>query len=77
MKWLDNWLYNLDRFAASLLGAPPQETLSSQCGRALRAGKGGIKTWLATILNWIEPGHTDKAIAHADRLNHADDGVTK
>ena len=73
-KALENAAYNFDRFGASILGAPPQETISSQCGRALNAGHGGIKSLIARILNWMFPGHTDAAIAHADSLNHADDG---
>lgn len=72
MNFFHKFLYNLDRAGASLLNAPPQETISSQVGRALNANKGGIKPILAKLLNWIDPGHTDRAIAHADALNHAD-----
>jgi hypothetical protein len=71
-SWLINWAYNFDRFAASLLNAPPQETISSQCGRALLAGKGGIKPMIARVLDYFFPGHTEAAIKHADFLNWAD-----
>lgn len=74
MKILGKFFYNLDRAGASLLNAPPQETISSQCGRALNAGHGGIKPIIAKVLNYFWPGHTDAAIRHADALNHADSG---
>lgn len=72
MTFFKNFVYNIDRAAASILNAPPQETISSQVGRALNAKKGGIKPVVARVLNFFFPGHTDAAIAHADALNHAD-----
>ena len=72
MNLFVKFLYNLDRAGASILNAPPQETISSQCGRALNAGKGGIKPLIAKLLNWIDPGHTDRAIKAADALGLAD-----
>ena len=72
-----HFLYNLDRAIASLFGAPPQETISSEIGR--KAARPGIDEWdvAAKVLNTIDHNHTDDAVAHADRLNKADDGVEK
>ena len=64
--------YNLDRAVASLFGAPPQETISSEAGRL--ADHNDLARWLATILNTIQPGHTAKAEAHATALDQADTG---
>lgn len=76
-KQIVNFLYNLDRAIASLFGAPPQETISSMVGRYARAHGWDHWDFFAWVLNKIDPGHTDQAIEHADKLNNADDGVTK
>lgn len=70
---LASGLYNIDRALSSLFGAGPQETISSQAGRAARRGKlwGRALCWL---LNKIDPGHCADAVAHADKLDGADDG---
>ena len=70
-----NWLYNQDRAIASLFGAPPQETISSEAGR--KAQKEWWAALLAKGLNAIQPGHTDIAIKHADALDKVDDGQEK
>jgi len=69
---LEHAAYNLDRAVASLFGAPPQETISSEVGRA--ATHDELAAFLARILNRIQPGHTAHAVAHADALAHVDDG---
>jgi hypothetical protein len=81
-----NCLYNLDRAVASLFGAPPQETISSEVGRVAR-GKAKTHNWFEqwaalTIARWLDTDkhlwgqdHTLKAILHADQLNKVDDGV--
>ena len=73
-----NFLYNLDRAIASLFGAPPQETISSETGRAMARSDHDLDDVPAEILgkalNEIQPGHTDHAIAHADKLDAVDDG---
>ena len=75
-RFIGNFLYNLDRTLASLFGAPPQETLSSYFfGR--RKIPGHLDDVGAAILNTIDPNHTKDAIAHADKLNAADDGKEK
>ncbi len=70
-----NFLYNLDRAFASLGGAPPQETISSEVGRNANSN------WLAKQTRWaldkIQPLHTEHAVEHADRLDAADDGQEK
>lgn len=90
-KRLGNFFYNADRAIASLvMGAPAQETISSEVGRiAIGQGKpdGWTPRWkwqgimakgLAQWLNNCKPiwgvDHTAKAIRHADALDHADDG---
>lgn len=71
-----NFLYNFDRALASLvLGAPPQETISSEAAR--HADKNRLARWLTAALNKIDPGHGQHAEAHADRLDRADDGIEK
>ncbi len=65
-------LYNLDRAVASLAGAPPQETISSEAGRHQDDSEAAAV--LCRLLNWIDPGHCDHALKHADALDQADDG---
>ena len=68
-----NFLYNLDRAEASLDGAPPQETVSSQIGRAALKGKWwGIAG--RAVLNAIQKDHCENAVKHADALDKADNG---
>lgn len=73
MNRIVDMLYNIDRAAASAFGAPPQETVSSELGRAKARGVwwGRAGSW---VLNKISAGHTDRAIQHADTLDKADDG---
>ena len=70
---IEDTLYNLDRVAASALGAAPQETLSSQIGRAALRGCwwGKVGRWM---LDGVSKDHCEKAIRHADELNMADNG---
>ena len=83
-RWM-NAAYNFDRMIASLGGAPPQETISSEVGRVARgeaAGHFALETvaakWLARRLDtdrWLwGQDHTRHAIEHANRLDAADDG---
>ena len=65
VECLKNCAYNLDRAAASLLGAHPQATLSSEIGRQ-------ELNWAGAILNGLDPDHIAKAQAHAKRLQEAD-----
>lgn len=67
-----NFLYNIDRAAASLCGAPPQETISSEAGR--HRFKNPAARLLTKILDKIQKDHTEKAIIHADQLDKVDDG---
>lgn len=69
---LMDFLYNEDRAIASALGAQPQETISSEAGRL--AHKELWATLLASVLNDIQSGHCDKAVAHATTLDKVDDG---
>lgn len=86
MSRIVNFLYNVDRAIASLCGAPPQETISSEVGRVER-GEAVGHFWLETqaakgIAWWLDhtpwlwgKNHTGKAIEHADALDKADNGV--
>lgn len=67
-------LYNLDRVIASLFGAPPQETISSQAGRARDRGRWWGRM-LCRGLDWLDPCHCADAVRHADLLDKVDDGV--
>ena len=78
MKRVLNFLYNLDRAVASLFGAPPQETISSEVGRVARSeakGHNRFEQWAALFLaRRLGQDHTKKAIEHADKLDKVDDG---
>jgi hypothetical protein len=71
-KRVRDFLYNLDRAGASLFGAPPQETISSEIGRsALRGewwGRGGH--WV--LNHTLGANHCENAIIHADALDKVD-----
>lgn len=66
-----NFLYNLDRAIASLFGAPPQETISSESGRHRSTWWG---RFLSVTLDKIQPKHVENAITHANALDKVDDG---
>jgi len=72
-RWLIAVLYNLDRALASLFGAPPQETISSEAARAQQHGTWWGR-WLCWGFNRLDPGHCTHARTHADQLNRVDDG---
>ena len=83
-RWLD-FLYNLDRAVASLFGAPPQETISSEVGRVERGqahGHNRFEMFLALrIAHWLDTDtklwgdhHTARAMEHGDALDAVDDG---
>jgi hypothetical protein len=67
--WVVNILYNLDRLAASVGGAPPQETLSSEIGRHKSLP---FIHQLAEILDKIQDHHVEMAVIHADKLDAAE-----
>lgn len=74
-RW-GNFIYNADRSIASLiLGAPPQETISSEAGRHRRSNT--VARWTATFLDKIQKDHVENAVTHADELDKADDGQEK
>ncbi len=60
-----NFLYNCDRSIASLFGAPPQETISSEIGRH---EANPIVEEAADVLDAIQPGHVEDAVKSADTL---------
>jgi len=79
-----NSFYNLDRAIASLGGAPPQETISSEVGRVKRGETAGHYKWETVAAKalawWLDncprlwgANHTGKAIEHADKLDAVDD----
>lgn len=74
MKDLKDTLYNLDRTTASILGAPPQETISSEIGRH---EKNPIDHLAAKILDDIQKDHVENAVIHANELDAADNGQEK
>jgi len=68
-----NFLYNLDRAFASLFGAKPQNTISSEMGRSANpVAKAGCD-----MLDVVDANHCTEAVAHADKLEAVDDGVEK
>ncbi len=66
-----NFLYNLDRAVASLFGAPPQETISSELGRH---EANPLVDFGADLLDDIQANHTENAEKHATLLDNADNG---
>jgi hypothetical protein len=64
----------MDRAVASLFGAKPQETISSEIGRHESIA---IVEEAKDVLDAIDPGHVEKAVVHADKLESLDDGVEK
>jgi len=71
VRRLFNFLYNIDRAVASLFGAPPQETISSELGRH---DANPVVDLAADGLDLIQKGHVEKAMEHAARLDGADGG---
>lgn len=72
---LINFLYNLDRAIASLAGAPPQETISSEIGRHEQAARAVALVKLAgAVLDDVQKLHCENAVLHANALDKADDG---
>lgn len=69
---LINFLYNLDRAIASLFGAPPQETISSEIGR--HRDKNKLAKEADKTLDAIQKNHCENAVKHADSLDKVDDG---
>jgi hypothetical protein len=68
---LFNFLNNEDRSIASLGGAPPQETISSEIGRH---ESNPIDEEAADVLDAIQKDHVENAVLHADKLDAADNG---
>ena len=54
-----NFLYNIDRSIASLFGAPPQETISSEIGRH---ESNPIDKVAADVLNDIQRDHVENTV---------------
>ena len=71
-KRLTDFLYNVDRAVASLFGAPPQETISSEIGRHKN---NPAAEEAADVLDAIQKNHVENAVIHADRLDAADNGM--
>lgn len=70
----------MDRAIASLFGAKPQETISSEAGRATTSKDNDTRVaaeQLCNLLNKLDPGHCQHAVNHADRLDKVDDGQEK
>jgi hypothetical protein len=74
-KRLFNFLYNIDRAIASLCGAPPQETISSEVGR--HAKDNALAEEAHDVLDAIQKDHCEHAVLHADKLDAPDNGEGK
>lgn len=70
-----NFIYNEDRSIASLGGAPPQETISSETGRHEKTNR--VAGLLAKVLDKIQKNHVENAVTHANALDQADNGQEK
>lgn len=69
-----DFLYNTDRAIASLFGAAPQETISSEIGRHDKNPVVGVA---AKALDAIQKNHVENAVIHATKLDAVDDGQEK
>jgi hypothetical protein len=63
------FLYNIDRSLASLCGAPPEETISSEIGRH---DKNPVDEEAEDVLDAIQRNHVKNAVSHATALDKAD-----
>ena len=70
-KCLINFLYNVDHSVASLFGARPQETISSEIGRH---ESNPIDEAAADVLDDIQQDHVKNAVIHANKLDAGDNG---
>jgi hypothetical protein len=62
-----NFLLNLDRAAASLCGAPKEETISSEICRHEYTNP--VAAVAACVLDTIQPNHVEDAMIEADKLD--------
>lgn len=67
---LKNFLYNEDRSAASLGGAQPEETISSEAAR--HRSSNPVAGAACDVLDAIQSGHCQAALDHAEILDQAD-----
>ena len=74
-RWFWNVLIALDQVGNALVMGDPDETISSRAAKARANGR----PWgcvLCKVLDWVQPGHCDKALEPdegADAVIH--DGV--
>src|SRR5262249_18005951 len=71
-KRLIDFLYNADRAIASLFGAPPHETISSEISR--HAATNPVAEEAEDVLDDIQKNHCENAVLHADKLDAAYNG---
>lgn len=72
-----DFVYNEDRAVASIAGAPPQETISSEIGRHDDHDNDSLADIAGAVLDAIQPNHVENAVTHANALDAADNGVEK
>ncbi|WP_412470543.1 MULTISPECIES: hypothetical protein [unclassified Halobacteriovorax] len=61
-----NVLISLDQLGNTILGGDPDETISSRAGKNRHRWHWNA---LATVLDWIDPNHTEKAIEDDEGKN--------
>jgi len=67
-RYVFNLLIGVDQFFNAVLGGAPDETISSRCGRG--CGRYWYWTLLGKILNVIDPGHIQDAMANEEADAH-------
>jgi hypothetical protein len=60
-RYVLNLLIAVDDAANAVLGGDPQETISSRAAKGRAEGKPWA-TWLANLLDSIDPGHCARAV---------------
>ena len=68
---LVDFVYNIDRAVASLLGAPPQDTISSEIGKH---DSNPVAEATEDALDKVQRNHVENAVKHASILDAADNG---
>ena len=68
---LVDFVYNIDRAVASLLGAPPQDTISSEIGKH---DSNPVAEAAEDALDKVQRNHVENAVKHASILDAADNG---
>ena len=67
-----NVILGVDQLANCVIGGHQDETISSRCGR--RYGTNWFWTGMGITLNWLDPGHIQRAVeSEKERLHEPEE----